>query len=135
MMLLVSACGPASLYDAPKAHMPPAVVPYYNEFVGIIGQSRVTNGDIHFADDKYFSNYDSRHYVIGLCVKIGNTPWTIFLRKSYWDAYPQFQKEVVFHELTHCILNHMEHSSDYHSYMYPSQTHPPDLDQQVSSWL
>lgn len=136
-VMLVSNCGPASPHsEQPQVYMPDSVTTHYEEFVRIIGTNRVTAGDIGFESDEYFSKLGSGH-VIGVCQKTSDIhiPWTIRLKKSYWDKFPQFQRELLFHELTHCILNHMEHSTDSYSYMYPSQTHPLDLDLQVSEWL
>jgi hypothetical protein len=122
---MVIGCGPV------RVVYPTEMAQYYEDFSRIIGPSRVTSGTMQFEDDSFFEGN-----VIGLCVKPALGGWTVHIKQSMWTKSSEvYRKAVLFHELTHCVLDRMEHSLDPNSYMYRLQMTPDDINDQVLGFL
>lgn len=129
ILISTSACSPPPrVFAAETADgimAPTVVLPYVTEFmtitVPVAKINKIFNvGTIYMTED--LSNGGK---ALGECY-MGN-PWSINLRKSWWDAANDMDRRgVVYHELTHCVYN-LEHSTDPTSYMYKYQVHFYDV--------
>jgi hypothetical protein len=110
--------------SAPITYIDPKIKPYYDEFIAIT-KNECPNLE---TPRQLFLQFSSlKNEEIGLC--------TFYLVKrdikfdeSFWEITPDYgRRQLVFHELTHCVLD-THHVDDQDNYMNPYLIYIPEVD-------
>lgn len=114
--------------------------PAFAEYVTQFKQASSSKGDydgglIQFGDTSAAD--DGKYRAVGTC-RHTSDGWIIMINAKYWYAPrgPDQNRSVLFHELTHCVLNVRLHNLDPNNYMNARAVFLPEgiLDGQVADY-
>lgn len=110
--------------NVPIKQIDPRVEPYYNEFMGIV-KNECPNLE---TPRQFIVGFGTlRNEEIGLCYTY-SVRREIKFDESFWEITPEYgRKQLVFHELTHCVLN-VHHIDNDKNYMNPYLIYIPESD-------
>lgn len=109
---------------APIKNIDDRIEPYYKEFMGI-----VKNECPKIETPRQFiARFDTlRNEEVGLCTFYAFKR-DVSIDKNFWETAPEYgRRQLVFHELTHCILN-KHHVDEKDNYMNPYLNYIPEKD-------
>ena len=102
--------------------VPPEVDPYYNEFIEIV-QKECPKIKQPMQFGIYFKRLKNEE--VGLCT-LYTFKRKIEIDEFFWvNSDNRTRRQLVFHELTHCILE-THHVEDIQNYMYPYMVYVPE---------
>jgi len=106
----------------PFKSIPNEITPYYNEFIEIV-QKECPKAKPPMQFGIYFKKLKNEE--VGLCT-LYTFKSKIEIDEFFWATSDnRTRRQLVFHELTHCILE-THHVEDIQNYMYPYMVYVPE---------